>query len=215
MSHEQDIRDMVDEAKTPGTFNIVKVLQERGYPEAQISVHIDEAAAYEAAVIKERLAEIDEAIGKRKPTESESKEQESLVQKQEELMERLESSKFVFHVRGISEGKRESLINESNKKYPIEFETMPDLSTGKIDRVEKQSPERDNLFTDFLWQNSIVKIVDSEGNEHSSLSYSDIREMRSSLPLSAMSKINEGIDKLRVSTTLFMYETGEDFLAKP
>ncbi len=215
MSHEQDIRDMVDEAKTPGTFSIIKVLQERGYPEAQISVHIDEAAAYEASVVKEKLAELDEAIGKRKPTESESKEQESLVQKQEELMGKLESSRFVFHVRGISEGKRESLINESNKKYPIEFETMPDLSTGKIDRVEKQSPERDNLFTDFLWQNSIVKIVDPEGNEHSSPSYSDIREMRSSLPLSAMSKVNEGIDKLRVSTTLFMYETGEDFLAKP
>ena len=133
-------------------------------------------------------------------------------------MEKISQSKYTFHIRGISEGQREKLIADATKKYPIEYEKGAELSallgTGNDPR-EKPSPERDQLFTDFLWQNQIEKIVDPDGDEQTGLGYSDIRSLRDNLPLSSSAKINKCIDRIRSATALFMMETGEDFLAKP
>ena len=70
-------------------------------------------------------------------------------------------------------------------------------------------------FTDYLWKEQIEKIENPDGEEQTQFSYTDVKTMRNSFPLSAIMKINEAIDKLRASTALFVMETNEDFLAKP
>ena len=128
------------------------------------------------------------------------------------------SSQYNVYLMGISEVKREELYREAVKKYPIQYEVNNDLSsllaTNK-GREEKPSPERDALFTDYLWKEQIEKIENPDGEEQTEFSYTDIKTMRNSFPLSAIMKINEAIDKLRASTALFTMETSEDFLAKP
>ena len=218
MSDEQDVREMVNEAKEPKTFNIVSVLQERAYPKDSVEIVLDEDSSYKASVIKEKIEAIEGKVGSKSPSAAQKEKIAELQSELEALMEKISQSKYTFHIRGISEGQREKLIADATKKYPIEYEKGAELSallgTGNEPR-EKPSPERDQLFTDFLWQNQIEKIVDPDGDEQTGLGYSDIRSLRDNLPLSSSAKINKCIDRIRSATALFMMETGEDFLAKP
>ena len=215
MSNEEDIREAVDAAKAPGSFNIIDVLQDRNYPQTEAVIHLDEHAAYEASVVTEKIEELDVKIGRSNPTDAQSKKLEELNERKQELMDDLRDSSYVFHLQGISEGKRESLFKEARKKYPIEYTQIPDLTTGKMLKEEKESPERDDMFTNLLWQNHIVKIVDPQNNEQSNLSFTEVREMRNILPIAATSKLNQAIEKMRIASAVFMFETNEDFLAKP
>ena len=214
MSEQEDILDSVQKAKEPGTFKILDVIQGRGYPEQVITIHLDEAIAYQAALVKEELEELDV-----KPNSSiNEKKRKELIEKQEELISDLGKSAFTFHLRGISEGKREQLYNQAKKKYPIEYEKPSDLAAlagQKQERIEKESTERDTLFTELLWSESIEKIVSPEGDEQEGMNYSEVKQMRGLLPLASSAALNNAIEKLRVSSAVFMSQVNEDFLAKP
>ena len=211
----EEIREAVDNAKAKGTFKIVDILSDRGYPKQDVTVYMDEESAYQAANIKERLAELDSKLSKNPSNTELIKEQESLIAEQEIYMEKLGESVFTFHLTGISEGKREEIYKKSLAKYPIEYERDQDILRGETKITEKESPQRDSLFTDYLWLECIMSISDNKGNTQDDVTYSDVRTMRGSLPLAAIAAINQAIEKLRVSTAVFMAETGEDFLAKP
>jgi len=205
----QEIFDSVENAKAPGTFNIVQVLQERGYPKTEIDIYMDEAAMYELSTIAEELEGL---------SEKQNTQREELTTKRNETQARLLASKYVVHLMGISEGKREEFYRQAVKKYPVEYQSQSGISSligVDSGKTEKNSPERDALFTDYLWQGHIQKIVNPDGDEQAEFAYSTIRTMRESFPLNAMVRINEAIEKLRASTAIFTVETGEDFLAKP
>jgi hypothetical protein len=210
----EEIREAVDEAKKPGVFKIVDVLRERAYPKMEVTVSVDEESAYRANEIKEKLDKLDLNWSKREKTQEAQKIEESLLAQQEELMNAVRSSSFTFHLEGISEGKRNELYKNCIKKYPIEYEREMDITTGKMQKIEKESPERDALFTDFLWEACIRKIVNADGDEQVGVSYTDVRAMRDQMPLSAIARVNESIEKLRVASAVFMMEVDEDFLAK-
>ena len=215
---EEEIIESVEKAKAPGTFNILNVLQDRGYPESTIDIYMDESSMYKISEIKEKLEELDNSIGKKSETEKQKKQREDLFLEQDGYIEKLESSKLVVHICGIPEGKREELYRQAVKKYPIEYESptgISDFISGNQQRVEKESPGRDALFTDYLWQSHIQKIVNPDGDEQTEFSYSTIRTMRETFPLGAMVRINNAIEKIRSATALFTLSTGEDFLAKP
>lgn len=214
MSDEQEILESVEKAKAPGTFKILDVISGRGYPEQEVTIYINEGIAYQASLVKEQLEELDT-----KPNSSvNEKKRDELIAKQEELLDELAKSAFTFHLRGISEGRREEIYNQARKKYPIEYEKPSDISllTGqKQERIEKESPERDALFTQLLWAECIYKITDPDGNEQIGLTYSEVKELRNLMPLASTAAINNAIEKLRVSSAIFMSQVSEDFLAKP
>tara|TARA_R110000772_G_C13085901_1_gene418008 strand:- start:1 stop:639 length:639 start_codon:yes stop_codon:yes gene_type:complete len=212
LSNEEEIREAVDKAKAPNKFNIVDVLNNRSYPESVVNIIMDESLTHKAAMIKEQIEKIEAA----KQTKLSSF--EDLVAKRDEIFAELTKCSYAIHVCGISEGQREASYAEARKKYPVEYESANDITAllgNQSERKEKESPQRDALFTDYLWQKHIVKIVNPDGEEQLDFSYATIRTMRDSLPLSATMKINEAIDKLRSASALFVLETGEDFLAKP
>jgi len=218
MSDEQEIREAVDAAKAPGTFNIVEVLSNRGYPKSEIDVYLDESAIYEMSGIDEKLEALDNQVNGKSETAKQKKQREDIFIERDNIIEKIEKSHYVVHLTGISEGKREELYRKAAKKYPVEYEKANDITSligGNSAAREKESPERDALFTDFLWQEHIERIVSPEGEEQTEFPYSTVRSMRESFPLNAMIRINEGIEKLRAKTAMFTMETGEDFLAKP
>ena len=218
MSDEQEIREAVDEAKAPGVFNIVELLQGRGYPTQTVEIYLNESAIYNLASEREKLEELIKSLGKRSEKESEKNEREKIESAIHEAQEDILASKVFVFLQGVTEGKRDEIYRQATKKYPVEYEApnpMSGLLGKQSERIEKESADRDQLFTDLLWQAYIAKVVNADGDEQSEFAYSTIRTMRDSLPLNAMVKINEAIDKLRSSTALFDLETTEDFLAKP
>jgi hypothetical protein len=218
MSEENEIRESVDEAKSPGTFNILDVLKDRGYPQTTVEVYLDESAMYEISVLKEKLAELDKKSVKNSSADANATKREEIEAEIKSLSEKLDKSKYTIHLMGVSEGRREEFFRAAVKKYPVEYDNgngISNLLGVEAQRIEKPSPERDALFTDYLWQGHIKKIVNHEGDEQTEFAYSVIRNMRESFPLNAMVKINEAIEKLRLATAVFTVETDEDFLAKP
>jgi len=218
LSDEQEIREAVDEAKAPGVFNIVELLQGRGYPTQTVEIYLNESAIYNLASEREKLEELIKSLGKRSEKESEKNEREKIESAIDEAQEDILTSKVFVFLQGVTEGKRDEIYRQATKKYPVEYEApnpMSGLLGKQSERIEKESADRDQLFTDLLWQAYIAKVVNADGDEQSEFAYSTIRTMRDSLPLNAMVKINEAIDKLRSSTALFDLETTEDFLAKP
>lgn len=218
MSIEDEIRDAVDTAKSKKNFNIINVLNERAYPKDEVSVSLDESTAYRAALVKEEIDELERKLNSKNPTGEQKEKLDKLTEELESLTEEMMKSSYKFFIQGISEGRREELAREAKKKYPIEYEKPDDIASlvgGSSERKEKPSEERDNLFTDLIWKEHIVKIEDPDGNIQDTISYNDVKALRTNLPLSAMAKINTSIEKLRTATAVFMMETGEDFLAKP
>ena len=215
MSEEQEILESVEKAKARGTFRITDVLANRGYPKQDVKIHMDEESAYRAAIIKEELEAIDTKLASGKSNPELEKKRDELIEEQEIHIDNIRKSAFTFHLTGISEGKREEVFNRSKKKYPIEYEKNQDFLRGETKVTEKESPERDALFTDYLWLEHIESISDEDGNTQSDIKYDDVRTMRTALPLAAIAAVNQGIEKLRVSTAVFLANTSEDFLAKP
>tara|TARA_R110000822_G_scaffold839_2_gene3676 strand:- start:580 stop:1227 length:648 start_codon:yes stop_codon:yes gene_type:complete len=215
LSEQDDIIESVVAAKARGTFKIIELLADRGYPKQDVVIYMNEDAAYQASVINEKLEDIDSKMVAGKSNTELEKVRDELIAEQEMQMDNIRNSAITIHLVGISEGKREEIYNKSKKKYPIEYEKNQDILRGETKITEKDSPERDSLFTDYIWLEYIDSITDSEGNTEDGLRYDDVRTMRNMLPLAAIAAINQGIEKLRVSTAVFLANTGEDFLAKP
>ena len=201
---EEQIDELVTEAKKPGVFNIVDVVKERAFPKQVVNVYVDESIAYETSKLKEELSKTDAA----------AKEYVEIQAKIDEKLDELLASRYEFHLTGISEGKRDKLHAECIEKFPIEYNEDKNLFTSEIKRVEIQSDDRDEMFTNLLWSAHIEKIVSPDGEVQDGLSVEDAKTLRSNLPLAASSGINDAIDKLRVATSVFLLKVDEDFLAK-
>jgi hypothetical protein len=213
-----DIQEMVEEAKRPGKFNIVDAVKGRSYPKSQIDVFIDEGVAFIAAELNDELAKIAELMDKKTLNKTSVdeilKKREEIMDQKDKLVEEMGGSRYVFHLTGISEGKRQDAYDKSLEKYPMEYEKSKNPFTGQAEKNEVESSERDRYFTSILWHYSIEKIVAPDGSEQDGISFEDAQELRRSLPLASNGAITEAIEKMRAATALFMMSVNEDFLAK-
>jgi hypothetical protein len=206
---EKSIEEVVEEAKAPGTFNILDVLEDRAYPREEVVVYLNEQLAYEAAQIQEKIDE----LSKSKSLEVQD-EIDELIAKRDKIVEELESQKYVFSIVGISEGLREDIMNESAEKFPIKYRENKNPLTGELTREEIEDKDRDRLFTNSLWHNQIEKITASNGAVQEKITMKDVEALRSKLPIAGIGAITQSIEKLRISTAVFMMSVNEDFLAK-
>lgn len=212
-----DIEEMVEDAKKPGKFNIVDVVKGRGYPTSQVDVFLDEDAAYLATKVEEEIKKLGLEMDKTSDS-SELKKitklYEEFISKKQKIIEEMGGSRYVFHLRGISEGQRNDLYDKTLAEYPMKYETDRNPLTGESTKKEIEDEQRNKYFTDLLWSSYITKIVAPDGSEQEGISFEDARELRRSLPIAAASKITDSIEKMRVATAVFMLSVDEDFLAK-
>lgn len=199
-----EVNEVVEAAKAPGTFSIVNLLRDRAYPKDSVVVFLDEASAYAGGEIDKKIK-----------TTADDAEIERLHDERDAIIEKMKQSAVTFYIKGITESARADLLKQAKKKYPVEYNKEINPINGEWTKEEKDSPERDELFTDLLWHSSIEKVEDVNGNIQENLSYAEVRDMRTMFPLASSAKITEAIEKLRVATAVFMMEVNEDFLQKP
>jgi hypothetical protein len=201
------VEELVDMAKKPGTFNILNVLNERAYPHENVSVYLDEQTAYDAARLNEKIKELTKIS-------SDQDKIDELTVKRDEKISSLESSKYVFKIVGISEGLRDDLREQAEEKYPMEYEDETNPFTGQVTKTQVENVERNKFFTMLLWHESISKIINPDGDVQENVTMEDVVALRKTLPIAAIGAITESIEKLRMSTAVFMATVEEDFLAK-
>lgn len=209
MSNAEPI-ELAEEAKKPGAFNILNVLKDRGLPKDVVSIIIDDETAYRAAKVK---AKIDELLGSDKDDIND--EVKALESELEELVSQLNENRYEIHITGITEGKREKLVDAALEKFPREFEEDKNAFTGETTKKEIESQEREEYFTDLLWVESIEKIVAPDGSEQLDITEEFVTDFRQLISIPTNAAITQAIEKLRVATAMFIISVDEDFLAKP
>lgn len=199
-----EIQEQVEEAMSKGKFSIIDAIRNRSYPKDKVFVYLNEQDAYDASKLDEEI----------KNTDASTPEYDSLLAKKDELVNQIDAGKYVFIISGVSEGDREKLQLKSAETFPIEYAENKNQLTGEITRTEIVNAERDRLFTNLLWVASIKEVIAPDGSTQDSLTLEEVFEMRESLPIAATGAITESIEKLRISTAIFMMKVNEDFLAK-
>ena len=206
--------ELATEAKQPGVFNILNVLNNRGYPKDEIEVVLDDNLIYEATLISEKIKDVDKKLDLDPTDKDLLAKREALIGLREEAVANVNKAKYVFTIKGISEGAREEMLDEVQVKFPVEYEETTNPLNGKVTREEVDNPERNKLYTCKLWASHIEKIVSPDGQEQVGLSDDEALALRKLLPIAATAKISESIERLRVATAMFILGTDEDFLAK-
>jgi hypothetical protein len=207
---EKSVEEIVEEAKKPGVFKIIDAIKERAYPQDDVVIYLDEQSAYLASQVQEKIDE----LSKKSFSDSVEKELEKLYSERDVFVEKMNNSKYVFTMVGISEGRREDLLKEAMNEYPMEYSDETNVFTNERKKVEIENSERDRMFTNLLWRDYVMKITSPGGDIQEGLTITEIEELRRSLPIAATGKINEALEKLRVASAMFMMNTDEDFLAK-
>jgi hypothetical protein len=212
----QETIELAKKASARGTFSISEALLERAYPVEEVKVYLDEQTAYAIVRVDEQIEELEEDASStfEEVSVPAQKQQSDLIDHRKELYGKLQESLYTFHVTGVSEGARQELLEKAFEQFPQEYIEDKNI-LGDVKRTEKDNPDRDNFFTMMLWEKSIVKVVAPSGSEQVGVTEDDVRVMRKAMPVSAITKMNNSMDKLRVSTAMFLLEVNEDFLAKP
>lgn len=207
---EDEIEALAATAMSPGVFNIVEAIKGRAYPSTKVDVFLDEDTAFRASEIQEQIQLLTNTADDSDVID----EIDALKAELDVIVKEIEASKYVFLVGGISEGEREDLLNKAIEKFPIEYDESKNPFTGEVTKTEAENKSRDRYFTSLLWGAQIRKITAPDGAEQVNIPIATIEELRRSLPIAAIAKINEAVEKVRVSTAVFMAKVNEDFLAK-
>jgi hypothetical protein len=206
--------ELAAEAKKPGVFNILNVLNDRGYPKDEIEVVLDDNLIYAATLINEKIKDVDKKLDADPTDKDLMAKREALIASRDEAIANINKAKYVFTLKGISEGAREEMLDAVQAEFPVEYEETTNPLNGKVSREEIDNPERNKLYTCKLWASHIEKIVSPDGQEQVGLSDDEALALRKLLPIAATAKISESIERLRVATAMFILGTDEDFLAK-
>ena len=214
-----DIEEMVEEARKPGVFKITDAVKDRAFPKAEIDIYLDEALAYVISELDDMLQKTANSMDRKKTlTKKEVDEltskRDEIIDKKDKLIEEMGGAKYVFHLQGISEGKRQDIYDKTLEKFPMKYEKNRNPYTGKIEKEEIDDVDRDRYFSDLLWEGHIVKIVSPDGQEQNGITVEEATELRRSLPAASVAKISETIERLRIASAAFMMSLNEDFLAK-
>jgi len=205
---------LANDAKQQGTFNIIDVLNNRGYPQDEIEIILDDNIVYKAAKIDENIKEINKKLDFDPSNDELIALREALIVSREEAVNEINKAKYVFTLCGISEGQRDELLNEVEKIVPVKYEETTNPLNGKVTREEIDDPQRNTIYTLKLWAAHIKKITSPDGDVQDGLTEHEADSLRKLLPIAATAKISESIERLRVATAMFVFGTDEDFLAK-
>lgn len=206
--------EMASAAKQPGIFNIIDVLNNRGYPKDEVEIVLDDNLVYAAAKLDESVKELDKKLDFDPDNAELVASREELIALRDKAVQAITDSKYVFTITGISEGKRDEMLNEVEEAFPVKYEETTNPLTGKVTREEISDPERNKLYSAKLWSAHIEKIVAPDGNVQDGVNEVEAEALRKLLPIAASAKISEAIEKLRVATAMFIFGADENFLAK-
>lgn len=214
-----DIEEIIGEARRPGKFKIIDAVKDRAFPESHLDIYLDEALAFLIAELDEAMDETGKSMDKRKALSKKEvdefeKRRDEILDRKNKLIEEMGGGKYVFNIKGISEGQRQDIFDKTVEKFPMKYEKNRNPYTGALEKEEISEAERDRYFSDLLWQAYIVKIVSPDGEEQEGITLEEATELRRSLPAASVAKISEGIEKLRIASAAFMMSMNEDFLAK-
>lgn len=168
---------MTDATPTPGTFDLVAVLQGRDYPTIDVPFYLDEVSAFALGRAEKEQTRL-ETLGR-------AEDAEKVAQTIEDLKERLGAGRYVYHLKGIPQKVKDDIRKVAYEKFPREDADHMATLLGR----EKENPERDRFFSVALLQAMTIKIVAPDGREQVAPTLEQVEQFVYYVPQASFEKI--------------------------
>lgn len=197
MSEEKIIEEtmeMVKEAQKPGVFNLADAIKGRAFPQKEVTVYTDSAAAFELVQLEDEMNRIGS---------SDQKKYDELEAQAQELAKKVQESALVFTMRGVGQGVVEQVTQVADATY----------KGGK--NQSEMTDEWFRFYVTSLVAKNIVKVVDGAGNvDEREFTYEDILEVRNNLPAESWGLLVATMQQLTLASGFFKGLTDAGFLPK-
>lgn len=188
-----------DDFLTPEKFNFLDVLSGIAYPEDTVTIHTNEALAYQIVKLEElrkdaELAEDEDSV---------SKYDALLSEKRSEL----KNHEYEFHLRGISVEHKKDLRRAAKQKHADRKQTVQGVD------LKLPSDDQNDWYATLVLHAQVVKIVQvSNGAVDDSPSPEVIHAFRNKAPQGEIMRLTQAVQGLVVAAEDFEGSLNETFL---
>lgn len=191
------------DASAKGVFSFLDRLEGRNYPKLEVPVYLDE----EAALIVMELA----------AQRADTKDPDEVNLIDEQMLSyapRLEASKYILHLEGISTEAYDAVIDEGNEAHPVKYETeINPLTMAKV-RTPIEDEDRDHYFRVHLWAKYIRSVEAPDGSIDSNITPEWVAVFCNKAPIVSLIAVRDAVEKLRMTTDWMDQIQNEDFFPK-
>lgn len=129
-------------------WDLNDVISERAQPTDEVTVYLNEVAAYAKSKIQDAIDKATKA--------KDMKEVETLTKKLDEVNADLESSAYTIHLTGVPSRMREDIASRALSEYPFKVDLMGrDEPANAQKRLQRESA--------LLWHSQVVDVVNAKG----------------------------------------------------
>ena len=169
---------VTDPTTDAGEWDLGEVLTDRAQPTDEVTVYLNEVAAYAKSKLTEVLAKTTEPAEVKK-----------LEKQLADIEKDLEASKYTIHLTGIPTRMSENLVSKAMHEFPLKLDFMGrDDPENAMNRLKAQN----NL----LWNAQITNVVNPKGASKRSWSVEETEQFAGQLPVSAQNAVDEKIKEL-------------------
>lgn len=203
----EEVGEEAHDPLTPETFSFTNgVLAERDYPKDEVEIYMDEVAAFELDKIALKINNL--------PT-GESDELEELLAEAEMFQDRIDRSKHIFRITGVSD----DTIGDLKEVADTEFEQRKKPRKNAMGHIEKILPQNEQMaymryFNALNLSVHIEQIERADGAVMTAPGVEEIATFVDHAPTSQKQKLQMAIQKLRADSEAFERRIDADFLAK-
>lgn len=205
---------LAEEATTRKNFNFANAVLDRAYPEIKVPIYLDEFKAQKLVDVTLDLKLLENRLTRamgETPVEL-AEELEKLTDQRDALAAELKAEEYIVTIRGISGDQTQKIEEKAYSEFPREYEESVSPLTGATVKEELPNDKRDEYYTNLLRQAHLQSITAPDGAVDDD--FSDIEVVTATwrrLPLIAILKIDEAINKSRVAVDYYLELTDEVF----
>ena len=199
----EEAHTVANEHSAKGKFSLIERLRGRNMPTDDVTIYLDEGAAWRRDVIKELLGD-----------EKDPDKVKALEAELAEVTQAILDSAVVIHVEGISSKEYDALLAEAEESYPTEYEEFQSPLTGQKMKNPIENEERDLMF-DVALLAACVRSAEIDGFIDEDITREWIAEFKELAPLDGVRKLVSTVFKMRMASAWMDEIQNEDFSPRP
>lgn len=185
----------------PQTFNIADMFTGAAFPKESVTIYTNEEAGYQLDKLNKRISR---EIGVKDNDEVLTR----LEKEAKELLEKVNQSRYIFHMTGVSRESVAMIVEKARQAYPSKYGTF-----GQ----ELPNPEQDEHFNNLLWAIHTERIEAPNGAVITAPDDTQMKIIRANLGTSQQAKIKSQIDEFSSGSASGFEAAAQesDFLSQP
>lgn len=209
-----DPKSAVEAVTKQESFSFLSAVLDRGYPEQDVKIYLDEKKAAKLVELAEEIAVYDQRLaggGKGKAMDDMLEKLTALTARRDELVEELKGEAFTVHIKGISPERMEQLQKDAKAQFPDEVEEAVSPITGATTRTSHPHPEYERYYSMLLRAEHIQGITSPSGAVDYINDPETCGKVWANLPLVARAKIDQAINDATLAVDYYRELVDEVF----